>query len=279
MDRSYLFVPGNQPERIQKAILSDTDAVIVDLEDSVPIQKKAVAREQVVSALQELGPVTKPIYIRINDRLTPFWNDDLEILKMYPFAGVVLPKADSGDDIHILEKYLPEEMHIIPLIETARGVLAVQNIAASSNRVKRIAFGAIDFCLELGISPTPNQEALLYPRSIIAIASAAYYLGAPIDTVYTDLHNEDGLMEEANRAKQLGFQAKLCIHPMQTKIINGIFSPAKEEVTWAIEVVVAFEKAELEGSAAIQLNGKMVDYPVYKQAIQILERTKTIPRD
>ncbi|TKC19456.1 HpcH/HpaI aldolase/citrate lyase family protein [Robertmurraya kyonggiensis] len=272
MNRSYLFVPATQPVRIKKALDSHADAVIIDLEDAVPVSEKENARNNVINALKELSKPTKSIYLRINDLLTAFWRDDVSLLKEYPFAGIVLAKTKSGEDVIEIEKYVPKEQHIIPLIENAEGVLSAKSIAGASNRIKRLAFGAIDYSLELGINLSTNQEELIYPRSVIAVASKAHGLQPPIDTVYTEFKNQAGLIHETNLGKQQGFYAKLCIHPNQTTVVNQIFTPTSEEIQWAKELVVAFEEAELEGSAAIQLNGKMVDYPVYKQALQVIER-------
>ncbi|MGG0717171.1 CoA ester lyase [Robertmurraya massiliosenegalensis] len=274
MDRSYLFVPATQPERIKKALASDADAIIIDLEDAVAVSEKEKARDHVMKALHEVGEPSKAIYVRINDLLTAFWRDDVSLLKEYPFAGIVLPKTNSEENIAEIENYVPENQHIIPLLETAQGVLSVKNIAGSSTRIKRLAFGAIDYSLELGINLSTNQEELIYPRSMIAISSKAHGLQPPIDTVYTEFKNDAGLIHESSLGKQHGFYAKLCIHPIQTTIVNQIFAPTSEEIQRANELVMAFEKAEIEGLAAIQVNGEMVDYPVYKQALQVLERVR-----
>ena len=272
MERSYLFVPATQPERIKKALASDADAIIIDLEDAVPSSEKDKVRDSVLKVLHELENPVKAIYLRINDLLTAFWREDVSLLKEYPFAGIVLPKTNTKEDIEEIENFVPENQHIIPLIETAQGVLSVKSIAGTSRRIKRLAFGAIDYSLELGINLSITQNELIYPRSMIAISSRAYGLLPPIDTVYTEFKNDEGLIRESCLGKQYGFYGKLCIHPNQTTIVNRIFTPTDKEVQWAKELVTTFEKAELEGLAVIQLNGKMVDYPVYKQALQVLER-------
>ena len=272
MERSYLFVPATQPERIKKALASDADAIIIDLEDAVPLSEKDKVRDSVLKVLHELENPVKAIYLRINDLLTAFWREDVSLLKEYPFAGIVLPKTNTKEDIEEIENFVPENQHIIPLIETAQGVLSVKSIASTSRRIKRLAFGAIDYSLDLGINLSITQNELIYLRSMIAISSRAYGLLPPIDTVYTEFKNDEGLIRESCLGKQYGFCGKLCIHPNQTTIVNRIFTPTDKEVQWAKELVTTFEKAELEGLAAIQLNGKMVDYPVYKQALQVLGR-------
>lgn len=274
MERSYLFVPGNRPERIKKALDCSSDAVIIDLEDAVAIDEKRAARQSVAAAMEQLGTVTKKLYVRVNDSKSSFWMEDVVFAANLPFAGVMLPKADSVEAICKLENHLSAEQSIIPLIETAKGLESAYEIASSSNKVTRLAFGAIDYCLDLGISITQSQEELLYPRAALAVASRAAEIESPIDTVFVDIDDEEGLVAETKRAKQLGLFAKLCIHPSQVAAINRMFTPTAEERTWAEEIITAFEMAENQGIAAIKVNGKMVDYPIYKQALAIIRKLK-----
>ncbi|MFB4165719.1 CoA ester lyase [Alteribacillus sp. JSM 102045] len=273
MERSYLFVPGNKPERINKALDSKADAVIIDLEDAVAVDAKTEARQQVEEQLKGLGPVSKSLFLRINDINTPFWKEDMKLVKDFSLTGVMMPKAQSSEEVCEIANELTEEQVIIPLIETAKGVSAAFNIAGSSNKVTRIAFGAVDYCLDLGISISENQNELQYPRSVITVASRAANIEPPIDTVFVDISDDEGLKKETKRAKQLGMFSKLCIHPRQVGMVNELFSPSLKEQRWAKKVITSFEKAENEGVAAIQVDGIMIDYPVYKQAIAIVQRS------
>lgn len=279
MERSYLFVPGNQFERIGKAIQSQADAIIIDLEDAIAINYKEEARKTIAHALKDYDVREKTIYIRINDLTTNAWQEDIKLINQYPNIGIFLPKVESPDEVQMLESNLEDKRKIIPIIETARGIVAAHAIASVSEQVYRLAFGALDYCLDLNITITQEQYELIYPRSVIAVASKAANIERPIDTVYPDFRDDAGLVQEIYLAKQLGFSAKLCIHPRQVGIVNYHFSSTEEERKWAREVVEAFEKAEKKGKAAINFNGSMIDYPVYKRALAILGRKAPIQTD
>ncbi|KIL45138.1 HpcH/HpaI aldolase/citrate lyase family protein [Jeotgalibacillus soli] len=273
MIKSYLFVPGNRPDRIQKAINGEAEAIIIDLEDAIPSSEKERIREVVRNVLTTCtNPLSKKIFVRINDVTTDYYDEDVLMVASFPQVGVMLAKSESAKDIQNLVNELSDDQQIIPLIESAKGVLISFDIASASSCVSRLAFGALDYCLDLDITVTVHGQELIYPRSLLAVASKAAGIAPPIDTVYVDITNEDGLIQETHRAKDLGMTAKLCIHPNQVKQVNAIFSPSLEEIKWCEKIVEAYEKAEKNGLSAIQLNNKMVDFPVYKKAISILER-------
>jgi citrate lyase subunit beta/citryl-CoA lyase len=183
----------------------------------------------------------------------------------------MVPKVGSAEEIQRVKRELSGQMQIIPLIETAKGVYFAHEIASADLSVVRLAFGAVDYSLDLGISISYEQQELMYPRSQLAVASRAAGIEPPIDTVFVDLDHEEGLIREARVAKRLGFRGKLVIHPKQIQPVHAVFSPTKEELEWAQRIVEAFEEAEKKGVAAISVQGKMVDYPVYKQALTILQ--------
>lgn len=270
MERSYLFVPGNQYERIGKALHSEADAVIIDLEDAVAVDHKKEARRIIKMALTDYDTTDKQIYLRINDMKTNEWQEDVKLANEFPQLGIFLPMAESREEILLLEDQLQGKRKIVPIIETAKGIMAVHSIALASRQVFRLAFGALDYCLDLGISITKEQHELIYPRSLLAVVSKTADIMSPIDTVYPEFHDDAGLKEEIQRARQLGFSAKLCIHPRQLPLVNEGFSHTEEEIRWAREVVETFQKAEKEGRAAINFKGTMIDYPVYKRALAIL---------
>ncbi|MFD2925614.1 HpcH/HpaI aldolase/citrate lyase family protein [Halobacillus naozhouensis] len=281
--RSYLFVPARQLSMIRKAIQSEADCIIIDLEDAVVTAEKESAREIMIYTLQELKGA-KPIYVRINDTSTPFWEEDITSSILNGASGVVVPKSESKEQmIHLCErvvKWLSSEnaayadgtspFDVIPLIETAKGVQHVDEIAGAHSFISNLAFGSIDYSLDIGCELTPEGKELIYPLSKIVVASRAAEIGGPIDAVYPDLSNHTGLVEEAKRSKNLGFKGKLIIHPKQLEAVNQLFAPSEREVQQAREIVDEFEKAELSGKASITVDGRLVDYPVYKKAKEIV---------
>jgi len=274
--RSYLFVPGSHREMINKAVYLNADSVILDLEDAVAISEKESAREIVKESLIRFGK-EKEMIVRINDLDTPYWEEDLKCAVSNGAAGIMVPKSEDYQRIKSLCENIREfssnysrPFQVIPLIETAKGVQFVHSIATADELIVRIAFGSIDFSLDIDCELTTNGLELLFARSQIVIASRAAGIGAPIDTVYPGLDNEAGLEKEAKMAKQLGFKAKLMIHPKQIEIVHQIFSASQEEINQATAIVKAFEQAENNGIASIMVNNQFVDYPVYKKAKNIL---------
>lgn len=283
--RSYLFVPAKDKSVIKKAVNSASDSVIIDLEDAVAYSRKDNARELVKQSLQDQDG-RKPIYVRINDFSTPFWEKDLACSVNYGASGIIVPKAEKVEDIscicnkarNLIQKNSKtvsgkrdnESFEVIPLIETAKGVQFAYEIAGADPLISKLAFGSIDYSLDIGCNLTPNGNELLYARSRIVVASRAADRGGPIDAVYPDLNNADGLEDETMRAKQLGFKGKLTIHPKQLDIVHKLFTPGKKEFEEARQIVDQFEKAEQQGLASISVNGKLVDYPVYKKAKEIV---------
>ncbi|MGG3563900.1 CoA ester lyase [Neobacillus rhizosphaerae] len=280
LKRSYLFVPATSTRMFEKALSSEADCIIFDLEDAVAISEKQEARERAKNFLVNNQP-SKDILIRINDVSTTFWREDLEAAIRAGASGVIVPKAESAISMKILcETTLIslERMNrglnsfvVLPLIETARGVQFAYEIASAHYLIKRLVFGSIDYSLDVNCELTEEGTELLYARSQVVNASKAAGIGSPIDSVYPDLGNEPGLINESHRARRLGFNAKLAIHPKQLHPIHEIFSPNQKEMDAALEIVLAFEAAEQEGIASIAVGNKLVDYPVYKKAKALLQ--------
>lgn len=277
--RSYLFVPGTNIAIIQKAILSDADAVIIDLEDAVALSEKESAREIVKESLQKFSR-EKEIIVRINSLDTPFWEKDLSYAVCNGASGIMVPKSESHEDMkRVCEKVREYSTHhlsrfqVIPLIETAKGIQFAYSIATADELIVRMAFGSIDFSLDIDCELTPSGLELLFARSQMVIASKAAGIGPPIDTVYPELTNETGLEHETKFAKQLGFKGKLMIHPKQIKAVHEAFSPSPKEIEQALAIVKAFEEAEKNGIASIKVNDQLVDYPIYKKARIILSQS------
>ena len=284
--RSFLFAPGNHPRRVEKALSLGADAVILDLEDACPIAEKVATRAIVVAACQKdragLG------YVRVNATTTEFGYGDIVAVVQRGVDGIVLPKVESADELRAVEWVIsslererglpPGRFDVIPIIETGKGVANVRAITSAGTRVKRIAFGAGDFTLDMGLTWTRDEAELLPYRSECVLASRAAGIEAPVDTVWVDLKDAEGFRASAVRIKQLGFQGKMCIHPEQVPVVNEIISPSAAEVAWSRKVVDAFDAAEKAGSASIQLEGRFIDYPIVYRARRVLAQAEEIAR-
>jgi citrate lyase subunit beta/citryl-CoA lyase len=258
--RSYLFVPGNRPDRFAKAWQSGADAVILDLEDAVPVAQKDQARETVAAWLS----LERPTYVRINGPGTPWFERDLEVMRKPGIMGIVLPKAEHPEQIAQVAASLIGEARVLPILETALGVWNAHALAQAPG-VERVAFGAIDFQLDTGI--TGEHEELLYARSRLVLASRVAGILPPVDGVTTALDDIARLRGDVERARHLGFGGKLCIHPKQVETINRGFVPTDAEIAWARRIL---EAAEGSGMGALQLNGEMIDRPVIERARMIM---------
>jgi citrate lyase subunit beta / citryl-CoA lyase len=263
--RSYLFVPGNRPDRFEKARQSGADTVILDLEDAVQSTHKDLAREAVAAWLDP----TRPVYVRINAAGTPWFEQDLELVGLPGVQGVVLPKAEHPEQVERLAACLVGQAQVLPLLETALGVWNAR-VLAQVPGVERLAFGSVDFQLDTGMSG--EQEELLYARSRLVLASRVAAILPPVDGVTMVLEDPTRLREEVAHARRLGFGGKLCIHPRQVELINRGFAPTEAERAWARRVL---EAAEVTGAGALQLDGELIDRPVIERARSILAQGKS----
>ncbi len=255
-----LFVPANRAERIAKAAASGADAIIVDLEDAVPVQDKEAARQALMPYLEN---VTVPVILRINPRGTQWFDEDLAFAKSAPLAGVMLPKAETAEDVRLMAE-TECDLAVIALVETALGLANLQDICSAS-QLSQIAFGSIDYALDLNCGE--HREALCHARSEIVLRSRVADLPAPIDGVTTDLTTPSVLESDCAYAKGLGFGGKLAIHPRQIEWIRAGFAPSQDTLDWAARVVDANAKSR---GAAVQVDGKMIDTPVVAKAQRIL---------
>jgi citrate lyase subunit beta/citryl-CoA lyase len=262
---SYLFVPGNRPERFDKALASGADAIVIDLEDAVAPSDKALAREHIVAWLTGRTDLGERVLVRINDAGTPWFDADLSLVRGAGIRAIMLPKVEHGHQVDRVRAALPSGGFVIPLIESARGVLAVESIAAVP-AVQRLAFGTLDYAVDLDLSV--DERGLVYPACRIAIASRAAGLLSPIAGVTTEIDDEGRLLADLAFARACGFGAKLCIHPRQVAALHRAMVPRPEEIAWAHRVLAAASAA----SGAVQVDGQMVDRPVVMKAQSILER-------
>jgi citrate lyase subunit beta/citryl-CoA lyase len=246
--RSFLFVPGNRPERFEKAARSGADVVILDLEDAVPATDKAGARQAVIAHWADLLALQVPLVVRVNAVGCDTWLEDLAALDKLP--GLL------------------EGVALLPLVESVAGFHAVRALAASPG-VLRLAVGHIDFMADAGFACDERESELVPLRFAVAMATREAGLAPAIDGVTVQPSDEQQLREDTLRARRFGFGAKLCIHPRQVAIVHEALAPTDQEMEWANRVVAADEAA---GGAAVQLDGRMVDLPVVLQARQTLAR-------
>jgi citrate lyase subunit beta / citryl-CoA lyase len=258
--RSYLFVPGNRPDRFAKACAAGADAVVLDLEDSVATGDKLKEREAVAEWLS----AAQPVLVRVNTSESEWFRDDLSLGRKAGIAGVLLPKAERVEEIQLIAENFGAEVPILPQIETARGFRNTLALAGAK-LVRRLLFGSIDFQLDLGMAA--EEEELLYFRSQIVLDSRLAGIQPPVDGVTTDINSPERVRADTLRARRLGFGGKMCIHPKQLPVVNECFTPSAEEEAWARRVVEASAAAR---GAATSVDGKMVDRPVLARAEVIL---------
>ena len=285
--RSMLFTPGNRSDLIEKAIRSGADAVIVDLEDAVPLDSKVAARD----ALADLPESDVPLYVRVNGAETEFLWGDVVAAGRAGVAGIVVPKAEDADLLRrvsgaltALELAAGREagaIEIVPLIESAKGVRDADALLACDDRVTSVLFGSGeqgDLVADLDCEWTPDGIGLLYARSQVLLAARAAGIGQPMDAVFMDFRNNDALRIECELAKRVGYVGKVAIHPGQIPVIHEVFTPTPEEVAYQRKIVEAFEAAVASGSASISVDGRMVDYAVARVARGVLERAEAANR-
>jgi citrate lyase subunit beta/citryl-CoA lyase len=281
--RSMLFTPGNRLDMLAKAEHSGTDAVIVDLEDSVSVDNKPEARANL--AMLPESPV--PYYVRTNAVETGLLWDDVVAAGASPAVGVIVPKAEDPNVISRVDGALTAleisngkargAITLIPLIESAIGVRLTYEMARASERVECVMFGGGeqgDLVADLGVEWTPEGTGLMQARSQVLLSSRAAGVPYPMEAVFMDFRNPDGLRVECELARTLGYVGKVAIHPAQIEVINDVFTPAPEVVEYQRKVLAAFEEAEAEGKASIAVDGKMVDYAVARVARAILARAE-----
>lgn len=285
--RSFLYAPGNNPKLLERVYSAGADAVVLDLEDSVPEQEKPRARALVAQAVdrardERAVPVT---FVRVNGVESARCEDDIRAVVRLGLRGLRLPKVESTDAVMQAATWVDAaewETRLVPgsicvdcSIETARGVHFAMAIASSSPRVRALVFGALDFALDIGVELTENSLECLYARSQIVIASRVATIRPPVDGVYPRLSDPEGLLASVRSARTLGFFGKSAVHPSQLGAIHAVFTPSPEEIDRAQRIVQAFEEAAASGRGAVRLDdGTFIDPPVADRARQTLALAK-----
>ncbi len=286
--RSFLFVPGNRKDMMEKARYLPADALILDMEDSVPPAEKSRAREVISSALPAMLKDGRPVFVRVNPLMSGLTDEDLAAVVSPGLTGISLPKVEEKIDMEAINLKLEwferergmenRSVTVLPWIESPRSLLNAYSIASSSRRVMGLGFGADDYTLSMGIQRSREGEELDYPRHVVAVdARAADVL--PLDTPYVEYKDKEGLINDCKRAKRMGFAGKFAIHPSQVELINAAFSPSPQEIEEAQRIVEAFEKALAGGSAVCSLDGRMIDTPVAERARKLLGLARRINLD
>jgi citrate lyase subunit beta/citryl-CoA lyase len=264
-------MPGNNPGMLQSSDILGADGIIIDLEDAVALTEKDAARILVCEYLNTFEPQSD-IFIRVNPLDTPFFYKDLEAIKNLNITGIVLPKV-SVESMEALDKYLTEnnlDFKVIGLVETALGLEMAMDILSRSKKVIGVLLGAEDLTLDLGAKRTKESEEIAYARSRIIAVSKALQIEA-IDTPWTDTDDYEGLRKDALNAKELGMTGKALISPRHVDIVNKVFAPSEEEIKHALRVVEGVKAANEKGLGAFSLDGKMVDAPIIKRALNLLK--------
>ncbi len=278
--RSLFFVPGNNIHFIEKARLLNVDILCFDLEDSVPQKEKKTARQLIKNLLKKRYEYSQQIYIRINSPNSDYINDDLNEIIQTQFDGIVIPKVNNVVELKKIEKvvnnleieYNLHKIKFIPSIESASGVINSYNIASCTKKIYALIFGIFDLLDDMGINYTKKLN-MHYARSKIPIDARAAGVFA-IDSIWQDIHDENGLQNDCILGKNLGYSGKSIIHPKQIEIVHTFFKPTKTEIKWAKKVCDIYLKSIKKGKGAITLENKMIDEVHYKNAKTILKLTK-----
>lgn len=278
--RTMLYVPGNNPGMIKDAQIYPADCVMFDLEDAVSPGEKDAARFLVYEALRILNLADKECFVRINALDSPWGLEDIEAVVRTGKVGIRLPKTENAQDVTDCEREIArvEESFGLPLgstsmiaaVESAAGVLSTREIACASKRLVAIAFGAEDYVTDLKTTRSPGGVELLFGRSMVLLAARVAGIDA-IDTVYSDVSNEEGFKEEVKLIKQLGFDGKSVINPRQIEPVHKIFAPTIQEAELAAAILETAAKAERKGSGVAVLDGKMIDKPIAMRAEHVVE--------
>jgi citrate lyase subunit beta/citryl-CoA lyase len=268
--RSVLFVPGTRPDRFPKAMAAGADAVVFDLEDAVEAGRKAEARQTIGEWLASSPTSGSAQFVRVNGVRTAWIDHDLKWVASLSdrIDAVVVPKTESEQDVERVAAAAPSR-RVIPLLETARGIVSASAIVGANAEIPALLFGAEDLTAELGIPRTLAGDEILFARSQVVLAAATIGADA-VDAVFVNFRAHDRLRQDAIRARALGFRGKMAIHPDQVEIINDVFSPTTDEVAEAKRLLEADAAAQARGEGAYRVDDRMVDAPVIARARRVL---------
>ncbi len=281
--RALLYTPGDDRHKIEKAATLGVDCICMDIEDGVAPNRKVEARAQICAALLEINFSGTERLVRINAVGSGLEQDDLSaVLSSHP-DGIVIPKVADADPLKWVSGRIaaverqhgwpPGGIYMIAIVESARGIIHLSQIASADTRLQALVFGAEDLASDIGASRTAEAWEVFYARSALVTHAAAYDLQA-IDMVYVDFHDSVGLRREAEFGAQMGFSGKQIIHPNQVAPVQAAFTPSDEAILQAQRIIQAARENEQAGRGAFALDGKMVDAPIIKEAERVLEKAR-----
>jgi citrate lyase subunit beta / citryl-CoA lyase len=284
--RSSLIMPVNQPRFVEKAYLRGADAIVLDLEDSVPPGEKARTRPMVKDAIPLAARGGADVFVRIN-KPAEMLSEDLDAAIHPGLTGIAVPKAESAAELHMLDELVRywENRRGIPTgtvqfsvsVETAKGVMRAEEIATASPRIASIGAGPEDLALDLGIEATVEGRELLYIKlRMIVVANAAGVQPMGLMGTLADYADLEGLARSAREAYRVGFRGAGLIHPLQVPICNEAYAPSSEQVAWSRRVIEAFEEGVAHGTASVSVDGRMIDIPIAEKARRIFARANAI---
>lgn len=282
--RAMMFVPGNNPALLQTAGLYGADTVIFDLEDAVAISEKDAARYLVHNAVKHLAYPCE-VAVRINHIQTPYGLEDLNIVLAAKPDLIRLPKAESAQDIKVIDEIITKaetdhgfaagSISMMAAIETAKGLMNAYEIATASQRMEALAIGGEDFIADLKTTRSKEGKELFVARSQLLLAARAAGIQA-IDSVFTDINDEEGFIAETTMIKELGFDGKSVINPRQIRLVQQIFTPTEQEIRRAKRILTAYKEALERKSGVIALDGKMIDTPIVLRAERVLAHAAAV---
>lgn len=284
--RSQMFVPGHNDRLLESASKSEADVLLLDLEDSVqPSENKEIARKKIADYVIAGKFKNHQVYPRINDRESGHLIKDLYALTIDGVDGFMYPKSETGQDVYFIDKLIETieyekgfpigTFKLVPLIETAAAVLNAQDICRASTRVVAISFGCEDFITDLQGIHDKEHESLFVARAMIAMAARANKV-IPIDTVHINVHDLEDLEKNIITAKKLGFEGMLVLNPKELQLVHKYYSPSKEEVEDAEEMLRLFEESQKEGKGVAVKNGKFIGPPMVSAAKKVLSKLNII---
>ena len=281
--RAILYIPGNDPHKMEKGASSGVDCVALDLEDGVAENRKDEARRMIQKALTNLDFEGAERLVRVNGFGTGRTEADLQAVLAGRPDGIILPKVENREQVERMDSLLTEDEQahkpggghfgLIVQVESAMGLLNLREICQASPRLEAVIFGAEDFCASIGARRSAEGSEVVFARSAIVTATAAYGLQA-IDMVQINFKDLELLEDEARKGAAMGFSGKQIIHPAQIAPVQKAFTPSADEITWAREVIVSARKQQAEGKGAFAMAGVMIDAPLVKQAENLLARAQ-----